>query len=312
MTTSIRRIVVSVALMAVAAIVVWLWWHTFEVSSGDVNTMLADLQWRWLPPIFLLLAVHIGLSAIRWAEIERALGGERPGLGIAFASGAFALGLGTVLPAPIMNVACRSLANRVSGQSMGRGAISGTIDQLSDFLVSGWLAIPATLALLNSDVRLYFLTAPPVVLIGFVALLGLRWLEPPVKRFWPFAQKKWTSLLLSRKTLFRIYGLSLLRLGNLTLISVLVQLAANTASSGAVAVSVPVVTIVTALAMLPGSLGVVEWSYSFFLTAFGISSGDIVTFVLANRLILTILPVALAVTVALVSLLQNKRAKPVG
>lgn len=294
MTARKRRVLISAGSILVAMVAAWLWWRAFEVTPDNLNAMLAGLRLGWLPVIFVLLAIHVALSAWRWADIEVCLGGQRPAFHIAFTSGAIAMGLGTFLPAPVMNVACRSLANRFAGASGSRGAVSGTVDQLSDFVVSAWLAVPAALAMWQNDVRIYFWGIPVMIMAGFAGIFPLMRAKPLLQRYWPLDSKGWIVLLLSRTALFRIYAIALLRLANLTLITIAVHFASGAASPSALAVAVPLVTVATAVAMLPGSIGAAEWSFSAVLRHLGVAPHAIINFVLANRVLLTALPLVLA------------------
>lgn len=270
--------------------------------------MLARLSWVWVPFILILLAVHVALAAWRWSVIETCLGGHKPEFRLAFGSGAIATGLGTFLPAPLMNVACRSLANKFSGASAGRGALSGTIDQGSDFAVSLWLAIPAGLAMLQGDVHIYFWGAPLMALVGFAGLLTLKRAWALWQSFRPVKNAAKLGGLLSTKSLLRIYLLSIIRLLNLTVITIAVGLTSGAASASTLAVAVPLVSIATAVAMLPGSIGVSEWSFSAVLQQLHVEPHTIVVFVLANRLLLTMLPIILGLLTVLVMLIRSGRS----
>ncbi|MEP2612535.1 lysylphosphatidylglycerol synthase domain-containing protein [Marinobacter alexandrii] len=306
-----RRPILTIASIMIALLTVWLWLRIFEVTTEDVNSLLAGMRWAWLPVTFVFLAAHVGLSAWKWSDIEVSLGGTRPSLRTAFASGAFAMGLGTFLPAPLINVACRSLANKFSGSSTSRGAVSGTLDQFSDFFVFAWFAIPAALALLHNDARIYLWGAPGAFLAGFAVIFLLSAMQPLLQRYWPFARKDWIATLLDKGLLARIYSIATLRLINLTLITVTVHLASGAATISSLLVSVPIVTVAISVAMLPGAIGVAEWSFSAVLALQGIVTDSVVNFVLANRLILTALPLILAFAVLLFLIASKGKKKPI-
>lgn len=305
-----RRIVISSALAALAILAVWLWSRAFAVTASDLQALVENLDWRWVPVLVVLVSAHVALAAWRWSIIETGLGGRRPLFRHAFASGAFAMGLGTFLPAPLMNVASRSLTNKYNGDSGVRGAVSGTIDQMADFAFTAWLAIPAALALVYGDARIYFAGAPVMVAVGGVLVLGLPLAEPLLRRICPARMEAALGLCANRRVLARIYGISALRLANLTLITLAVHFASGAATVPALAVSVPLVTVAIAVAMLPGSIGSAEWSFSASLARQSIAQGEIVSFVLANRLLLTAIPVLLALAVlALIAVRSMRRAR---
>jgi uncharacterized membrane protein YbhN (UPF0104 family) len=51
--------------------------------------------------------------------------------------------------------------------------------------------------------------------------------------------------------------------------------------------------------MLPGAFGASEWSFSAVLAQYGLGGAEIVRFVLANRILLTLGPVLIAVVVVI-------------
>ena len=277
-----------VALSLVVAIGALAWWIAdFDVSGAEVAQLAGRLKWWILAPLFVLLAGHVALSAWRWALIEEALCGVRPRFAEAFSAGGIALGLGTFLPATVVNVACRAIANRLSGTSGLRGAVSGAIDQIADLLAVLLVALPAALAFLAGDLRLYLWGSAGMVVLGalFVAALPAlsRWdlLQRKVIARWQIGQ------LLDRGTLLRLYAISLLRVLNLTLMTLAIHFASGAGTIAAVIISVPLVTLAISAAMLPGGLGVSEWSFSAVFAGLGIGAEEIVLFVLANRLVLT-------------------------
>lgn len=295
--------------IAVAMLTMGLWLHSFKVTPHELAELAARLRWWPVLPLFLLLAGHVALSAWRWSLIEVGLGGERPRFGAAFAAGAIALGLGTFLPAPLINVACRGFANRISGTSGLRGAFSGGIDQLADLAVVGLIAIPAIIAFLRRDLALFAAGAVAMAVLGLLLTLTapalIRW------ALTRFAGTERVATLTSRPLLLKIYGISLLRVGNLIVMTLAVHAASGAATATAVIIGVPLVTLAISAAMLPGGFGVSEWSFSAVFAHFGVTKGEIVLFVLANRIILT----GLSLTVALVVVLAMapaliRRAKP--
>lgn len=312
MTQNQIRTTVSAFLVAVGLAIAWLWWQSFDVAFQNVEDTLGAIRWEGMLAIGLLLVLHVGLSALRWSVIEQCLGGPRPSLRLGFLSGAVALGLGVFLPAPVMNVACRAVANKLAGTSGGRGAVSGSIDQLSDFAMFVWMAMPAALAIFMQAPEVYVWLA---LMMG-ILLSPLIWLfslvhSRLVNLVW-FAERVWLLRLLSRKALLQIYLLSALRFFNITLITLIVGNTIGFADDVALGIAVPLVSVANALVMLPGAIGVAEWSFSAVLGQLGIAQVEIVRFVIANRLILTAVPIVVAIFGSLVSaLVQTQRSKGV-
>lgn len=304
-----RRLALATVSVVIALVALGLWIWNFDVSAGEVGDLFRRLRWWAVLPLAALLAGHVALSSRRWQLIEEGLGGERPRFGPAYATGAFALGLGTFLPAPVVNILCRSLANRYAGASGLRGALSGSLDQVADFAVVLLFAIPAAAALHRHDLGLYFWGAGVAALFGLAVLASI---AAATKRgMLRFRWNWWARVkpLFDRGFLVRLYGLSILRLVNLTLMTLLIQAATGAASAPAVIVGVPIVTVAISLAMLPGAIGVSEWSFSGVFSAFAIPKSDIVIFVLANRILLTGLSLVLAGGMLVVTVLALRRGR---
>jgi hypothetical protein len=240
------------------------------------------------------------------------LGGQRPRFGSAFAAGAFALGLGTFLPAPVVNVACRGFANRISGNSGLRGALSGGIDQIADLAVVALMAVPATVAFLTHDLDLFLYGAFAMALVG----LGLTSVLPALVRWallrFPRVGAERIAALADRPLLLKIYGISLLRVVNITLMTLAIHAATGAATVSAVVIGAPLVTLAISAAMLPGAFGISEWSFSTIYASLGVSRGEIVLFVLGNRIVLTGLSLALALFVLFTMVPGNLRRKKLG
>lgn len=285
------------AAVAVAALGFWL--EAYQVSEADLETVFVRMNWWAVPIIFVLLAGNIALSALRWSRIEVALGGCPPPFERAFVTGSLALALGTFLPGPLANVACRGLSNRLSGASGVRGAVGGGLDQIADVLIVGLLALPAIVAFVTQSVGTYLIGAPVTALVGWYASdfraggARQRMLEAVSNAVPRLAPVSTPGLLRE------LYGLSLLRVLNLTMITLMIHFASGAATLGATLVSVPLVTLAISAVMLPGSFGIAEWSFSGVFAGFGIPSGEITLFVLTNRLLLTTLALAFGVLASL-------------
>lgn len=281
----------------VAVLAMGLWIRNFNVSTAELFQLWNGLRLWPILPLFGLLIGHVALSAWRWSLIEVGLGGERPRFSHAFATGAFALGLGTFLPAPMVNVACRGLANRLNGTSGLRGALSGGIDQIADFCIILLLVIPAAIALAYHDISIYFIGAFTMLSLGFALTRTLPAIFKsglvPVRITW----LAFIAKLADRRLLMMLYGISFLRVANLTLMTLAIHSIIGSATVTAVIIAVPLVTLAISVAMLPGAFGVSEWSFSAVFAGFSIAPDDIVLFVLANRIILSGLSIILALLI---------------
>ncbi|WP_056346623.1 lysylphosphatidylglycerol synthase domain-containing protein [Sphingopyxis sp. Root1497] len=294
------RFILIISSIALAGLAMALWVRSFGVSGAEFQTLFDHLILWPVVPLLALVVGHVALSSWRWSLIEEVLSGVRPRFGPAFATGAFAQGLGTFLPSPLVNVACRGLANRLSGTSGLRGALSGGIDQVADFAVVLLLAIPAIAAFVHRDILIYLWGCALMVPLGlgmiFLLPTAIRWFRPPafLRRVHDAASR------FDRVTLCKLYGISLARFISLTLMNIAVHAAIGTVTIAAILVGVPLVALATSVAMLPGAFGISEWSFSVIFAGFSIGAADIVLFVLANRILLT--GTSLAVAAATLSI----------
>lgn len=291
----------------VAALAMGLWIRNFGVSSEELSHIFNRMSWALSLPLFGLIVVHVALSSWRWTLIEEGLGGVKPCYVHAFATGAIAQGLGTFLPSPLVNVACRGIANKVSGASGLRGALSGGVDQLADFAIVLLVVVPAAAALLYHDFAIYLLGAPVMLLLGLALIMGLPAITSTVRLPFRLPSMEAIGRKLDRRLLVKIFGISVLRVTNLTLMNLLILAATDVANTQAVVIGVPLVALTTSIAMLPGAIGVSEWSFSAVFAGFNIARSDIVLFVLANRILLTCVSLILMLIVLVAIAAMNVR-----
>lgn len=309
--TTIARVLLGIVSTAVAIVALVLWLSAFHVTGSDVQSLLARLNWWTVPVIFALLMGHIALSALRWIRIENALGGSRQPFSRAFLSGAWALGLGTFLPGPLANVVCRGVSNRFSGSSAVRGAVSGGLDQFADIATIALFAVPAAIGFVAHSPAAYMVGAVLAALVGW-KISGAVSSEKPSGLTRALSNKfPRVAPLFTPGLLRRIYALSLLRMLNLTAITLLIHFASDAATFGATLVSVPLVTLAISAAMLPGSFGIAEWSFTGVFAGFAIPDNEITAFVLANRLILTSLGLMIGLLAALLTMRRFAETSPI-
>lgn len=293
------RIALTCLSLAVAVFAMWLWTRNFDVSGAAFASVFIRITWWPVLSLFALIVGHIALSSWRWSLIEAALAGERPRFGSAFATGAYAQGLGTFLPSPLVNVVCRGLANRLNGASGLRGAVSGGIDQIADFAIILLMAVPAAFAFVRRDAQTYYLGVALMLPVGLLITMLLPVVARSIRLPRPLRRKGEILSRLDQPVLLKLYGISLMRLAGLTLMNVVIHAAIGAATMPAILVGVPLVALATSVAMLPGAFGVSEWSFSVVFAGFSIAGDDIVLFVLANRILLTGVSLAIAAAVLL-------------
>ena len=290
--------VLSGVLTALAILAAYGWWQAFGVTLPVARSVFVGFEKTWLTLVFVALIVQVALSAIRWAAIEGAIEGPRPRFELGFVSGAIAMALGTVLPAPLMSVLCRSLATRIMGNGARRGAISGLLDQGCDLAISIWFAIPAVIAILIGDVAGFPMFALLVGIAGVPVALMLGWSVSCIVHARLTPRYDWLVRLGSPCNVIVLYLTSVMRVCNLVAMAALISLTSAAIDPVKLAIAVPIVAVTNALAMLPGSIGVSEWGFSSVLAEVGVADSAIIVFLLANRAILTGLPVLLGVIVA--------------
>jgi len=299
----------ATALTLIAATAILRLWVThYSVTGNDLEALLANMRVWTLPAIFVLLATHVAIAAIRWARIEEALGADRPSYRRAFTAGAVALGLGTFLPGFVTNVAARALSNRIDGGGAARGAVSGSIDQLSDLAIVFLILPAALLGIALNSLPAFAVAAAAICGIGYAALGFATTVLELLGKFSPRARRASVSIADLPKLRF-IYGLSLLRFACLTAITLLIHVATGAGTASAAILAVAPVTVAVSVAMLPGGLGISEWSFSAVFSALGVDQQQAVLFVLGNRIILSIAAMALMTLAALASSFRGRNAR---
>lgn len=299
-----RAILVFLSVFTAAAAAT-LWVIDFGVESSSFVGLVGRLRWWPLPILFACLAGHIALASWCWILIERSMGGENQDFGRAWTFGALGVALGTFLPPPLMAVTMRGLSNRLSGTSTVRGAVSGTLDQFADIAMIALLTLPSIVGIVTCDWRIFAGAALIAIGIGYAGLGMLRWLALRLASLKGRVQGNVADLSLLRK----VFVISLIRVINLTVLTLLILLAIGIGDAEAIVVGVPVISFAISLAMLPGALGVSEWSFSVVFARFGVPREEIVLFVLANRLLLTSVSLVLGLIAVGLALAAARRAK---
>jgi hypothetical protein len=295
MTVHSRFILAILSLLA-GLIATLLWMRSFHVDISDIWTVTGMTSWWVMPILFTLQSLNVALAAWRWSLIEASMGGELPPFRRAFHAGALALGLGTVLPGPLVSIASRSISSRLDKGSLKRGALSGLVDQIADISII-ILFLPSAVAAFTLKMPgIYVSLIPLTILIGRTSLNLIPSLHSLTKSgiLSKLFSPRWQDFdILTIKT---IYWISIIRFINITAITYFVNEAVNACPPLVIIMSIPLVTLAISLAMLPGGFGIAEWSFSAVFASMGVPHGEIVHFVLANRLLLSVIAWAIAAT----------------
>ena len=300
-----RRLVYSALALLLAAVLLLALVRAAEVSAGELWAALSRPTAPYLAAIVLASLVHMGCSALKWRTVMRRVApAESDAAGLRFFMFYSCLGgaLAQFLTVHLSTLLVRGLAARLHHRvPFARGAATSIYEQGFDVLVLLIVGFATAAALALGWDLWAWLGLVAVSLLAVAA--GLGWLagaaaqraaggSGSVRRHLPFGRLgRWLdqcldSGVLEARVLFSLYGLSLLRylamFARALLIAHSVGLAAPLAD---VTLAFPIVQASQIIALTPGSLGIVEWTWSGVLVAMGHGFTEVVGFALALRIL---------------------------
>ena len=295
-------------LTAVVLIVALFWYGNIEPVE----------LWRALvavPPaifglILLLSAAQILISTWKWRLVAARLAPSAPLVASAslpyFYTGLGAL-LSQLVPVHISTIAARTIGMRLHGnKDLIRGAMSSLIEQSYDLLVPLIIAVTSIIFLVWSvDSWIIFaISAVISLLIGGIAVtmlaggairLFLRFIRPIAPRLTlvqslsAAIQRYLEAGIFEPRLVFKLYVLSMARYGIVLSRACLVVVAAGLSIELMDVVTVlPLVQLSLVFAVTPGSLGIVEWTWTGLLAVAGADPSTAGQFALLLRIFILV------------------------
>lgn len=300
----VRLIYSGLALLLAAALLVTLV-RASGVSATELWALLRRPTAAYLIAIVLTSLVHMGCSALKWRAVMRRVApaeSEAAGLRFFFFYSCLGGGLAQFLTVHASSLLVRGLATRLHHRvPFSRGAATSIYEQAFDVvvLVVVGLTTAAALALGWGLGSWLGLVAASLV----AAALGLVWLAGSATRLFALPSaaspeasllgriKQWLGLciglgVVERRLVLRLYALSLVRYIAMFVRALLIAQAVGfVAALADVALAFPIVQAAQIVALTPGSLGIVEWTWSGALVAMGHDFTDAVGFALTLRVL---------------------------
>lgn len=299
-----QRLLYSALALVLAAALLAALMRAAEVSAAELWATLSRPTAPYLAAIVLASIVHMACSALKWrAVMRRLIPAESEAAGFRFFMFYTCLGAGLaqLLTVHASMLLVRGLASRLHHRvPFARGAAVSVYEQAFDVLVLA-VAGPATVAALALGWGLWaWLGLAAAALLA--AALGLAWLSGAAGRLFaprpamdaatPLARlRQWLGLcvglgLVERHLVLQLYGLSLVRYLAMFARALLIAAAVGFAAPlPDVAFAFPIVQASQLIALTPGSLGIVEWTWAGVLVAMGHGFGEVVAFALALRVL---------------------------
>jgi hypothetical protein len=281
--------IITVIALTCGPLLLLAWLRNVHVSWSELVAQIDRLDPRPLVVVVGCAMVNAALAGEKWRLVELRLSGVAPARRLAIAYSLIGAALGQFLPVPLASALIRGVGNHLHLRSSGRrGALASVWEQFYDLGVVFVLLPAAFASIVMRDARI-FVVAAPLSAIAADPLVG--WLTPRCGRF-----LRLPTALLESSVCVRLYRLSLARFVSLTLMtSCIVFATALPIPLAVLATSIPPVSASAVLSFLPAGLGVNEWSFLFILGAFGASNAVIANFALVNRLVVTVVSIALGV-----------------
>jgi hypothetical protein len=247
------------------------------------------------------MSLNTYLSALKWRLIDRAM--RRPVDTALPRSTSFALtsvgaALGQVLPIQVSMSMARTLGIWVHGPAVRRGTVGTLFEQAFDFAIVCFLLIAsAATRLLHGKAMMWMAFAVPMVMVAILSVGALtrvlRWVGSGVTSS-DSKPARWRCVLadLQQSPLLEPgLGRQLMALSTARFV-VFVMIVGQTSAAirsdvpfWQLAAAMPFVIFSSAVAIVPGGLGVAEWSWAAALGLFGTPLVSAAQWALVNRLL---------------------------
>lgn len=296
-----RRPFLLVASFALSAFLIAILIRIGQIDLRATLRELHNVRWVAFAPLVALTAVHVFLSNLKWRRIDRALRGSSDSAPSGTASFAFTsagVALGQVLPVQISMSAARTFGTYFYGSPLKRGTAGTLFEQSFDVIIVAFLAVGSGVTWLSRGGGMFWTASAIVMAIVAVLAVGpsiriIQWMTSYASSGRAQQNRILRSLANIQQSGFLDAGLA----RQLVLLSaaryvIQVLIAGQVVRAvGAhipiwkLAAAIPFVTIVYALSITPGGLGINEISYAVVLHLFGTPVAVAAPWVLENRLL---------------------------
>jgi hypothetical protein len=274
-----------------------------DLDVAATARLILSLRAEALAEVTLLLALNGFLAAEKWRLIDRHLGepgrAQMPRL-LYFAFTSIGVGLGQIVPAQLSLAFCRSIgAHFYGGRGLMRGATGTLFDQFFDILVALLFGLASVVVLLTGGGAMTWVFCAVVISVagwleygaaarlvtGAARSLGCR----GSGRFYGYCASLGHSPLFAPGIGRRLFAITTLRFAILVLVSIVAANAAGVdVPAWHLSASLPFAIVAGALAITPGGLGVIEWTASSALFAFGTPFQVSAQWAIVNRLLVAL------------------------
>ena len=314
---TMRRFFLTVASVALAIVLI-----VMLIKFGKVDLRLTLQQLRSVSlmafsKILFLNALLIYLSTEKWRSIDAAW--RRPSDSVpprttSYALTSVGLAIGLILPVQVAMSTARTLGTFIHGRALKRGTAGTLLEQGFDVYMVGFLAVASGITwYCHGGARMWAICASASIVLALLAVEPsvriMRWLAArlkapasgPFHRIFDSARALQHSGILNAALARRLVVLSALRTGVVVLMSI--------QTAGAVglhipfwqmAAAVPLVSVVTIVAVTPGGIGLNDLAGAGTLDLFGTPFATGARWVLANRILLTVSYLLIAACAAIV------------
>ena len=283
-----------------------------EFSRQQLDAIWEKFDLLFLGGLIALTLVHLWLSAMKWQlAVASTLPVAQRKKGFFFYYTTMGAMMSEFLPAHLSSTLVRGAALRIHHQvPVLKGSATSIFDQVFDVYVFALCAVASILYLLYdltfTDWGLLTLTG---LILGYIVLTISGKLIPTQIQETENILLQFANWLSDRKSvLTRLYLVSIIRFAVIVLRNVLILEVLATAITGQQIVIVsPLVQLSLLLALTPGSIGIVEWSWTglLSLTAVTLSAGGI--YALANRFASFIAITVIAIPTIMIGWLAKTR-----
>ncbi len=274
--------------------------QTTSINTEDFYPIFLNFNYLAFTSVILLTTLHIWLSAEKW-RIVTANSINRTKYAKSFFFKYTALGalLSEFVPAYLSSTAVRSVALRFHHDiPVLRGSATSIFDQIFDVYVFFLCSISSVIFLFfETSLIQYLYLNTAFLLVGVSVIYLAQKLLPSQtqdsnKIFWQFIS--WLQA--NKNTLIKLYYLSVIRFFIIIIRNMLIVsfLQINIPYQD-ILIASPLVQLSILVALTPGSIGVLEWSWTGLLNFMSVNLADAALYAMTNRIISLLAIITMAV-----------------
>ena len=289
----------------------WLLIGEIDLSKSQIDSILEKFDLVILLQLIILTFIHLWLSAIKWQlAISSTLpSDQRSGFFFIYFTTIGAM-LSELLPAYLSSTVVRGAALRIHHKvPVLHGSATSIFDQIFDVYVFALCAVASVFYFIYDlsfqDWVLLTITGFIIGLFGLIILARL--IPAPLKNAETLIPRLVNWINERKPVLLRLYIISIVRFAVIVMRNLLIlDILVTSITAQQVIIVSPLVQLSILLALTPGSIGIMEWTWTGLLKLLAIDLSEGAIYALANRVASFIAILCITVVIFMYGLYRRK------